>query len=197
MRSTTADILDEYDYMGTEQTGTERDRLLAILRSRLAAGTPPTPHQATIQTELLDALRAWNACFDLDGILASDAALERERMARIRSAERDLLAAEPRPQPVTPEPVLRAMEDDPSPLPDCVASAWESHATSADGFRERIDALGFTQSSLAREMQRLGDPRPWKTILRNISNWARGATDVPGEMWVVLHLLEKTDAMAS
>lgn len=61
---------------------------------------------------------------------------------------------------------------------------------SAAAFRDRLDRLGLSQSALAREMARQGDPRPVPTILRSISNWARAEYAVPGEMWVVLTLME-------
>ncbi|MFH5927204.1 hypothetical protein [Roseomonas xinghualingensis] len=56
-------------------------------------------------------------------------------------------------------------------------------------FRERLAALGYTQSSLAREMARMGDPRNPKVILRGISRIATGDVALSGEMRVILHLL--------
>ena len=59
----------------------------------------------------------------------------------------------------------------------------------AADFRASLDRLGFSQSAFAREMQALGDPRSFPTILRSVSNWCRGETAVPGEVWVVITLL--------
>jgi len=58
-------------------------------------------------------------------------------------------------------------------------------------FRAALERLGFNQSSFARQLIELGDPRPFATIIRNISNYCRGATSVPGEMCVILYLLER------
>ena len=58
-------------------------------------------------------------------------------------------------------------------------------------FRAAIARLGLSQSGLARKMRELGDPRSMSTILRSIANWCRGETGVPGEMWVVITLLER------
>ena len=59
----------------------------------------------------------------------------------------------------------------------------------ATWFREKLAELGHTQSSFAREMSALGDPRPVSVILRGISRIATGSVAVPGEMRVVLSLL--------
>ena len=59
----------------------------------------------------------------------------------------------------------------------------------SDCFRAEIAQLGYSQSSFAREMRALGDPREVKVILRNIANYCTGATRVPGEMSVILRLL--------
>jgi hypothetical protein len=64
----------------------------------------------------------------------------------------------------------------------------------SDEFRIAIERIGLTQSSLARRMQALGDPRPFPTILRTISNQVRGVSAVSGEMCVVMCLLQKEHA---
>jgi len=56
-------------------------------------------------------------------------------------------------------------------------------------FRAELARLGLSQSSLARLMRELGDPREAPTILRSVANWCRGVYAVPGEMWVVIRLL--------
>lgn len=61
----------------------------------------------------------------------------------------------------------------------------------AETFRAALDRLGLSQSGLARLMRELGDPRSQPTLLRSVSNWCTGATAVPGEMWVVIRLLER------
>lgn len=60
-----------------------------------------------------------------------------------------------------------------------------------DGFREWMERRGLNQTSLARLLHELGDPRPVPTILRTIANWARGVTAVPGEMVVITRLLDE------
>jgi hypothetical protein len=60
-----------------------------------------------------------------------------------------------------------------------------------DEFRRRIEALGFSQSSLARRMIELGDSRTFAAVLRSVSNYATGVTGVPGEIGVILTLLER------
>jgi hypothetical protein len=64
----------------------------------------------------------------------------------------------------------------------------------ASWFRERLAALGYTQSSLAREMAQMGDPRDLKVILRGISRIATGDVAPSGEMRVILHLLGERTA---
>ncbi|WP_428483988.1 hypothetical protein [Rhodopila sp.] len=64
-------------------------------------------------------------------------------------------------------------------------------------FRNALGRLGLSQSALARVMRQLGDPRGQMTLLRSISNWCRGETAVPGEMWVVIRLLELTPSYLS
>ncbi len=61
----------------------------------------------------------------------------------------------------------------------------------AETFREALGRLGLSQSGLARLMRELGDPRSEPTILRSVANWCRGVYAVPGEMWVVIRLLER------
>ena len=57
-------------------------------------------------------------------------------------------------------------------------------------FRERLAVLGYSQSSFARALIEMGDPRPFTTVLRAISNYCRGATGVPPEMPVILRMME-------
>jgi len=70
-------------------------------------------------------------------------------------------------------------------------------ANTAEEFRGALARLGFSQSSFAREMHALGDPRPVPTILRSVSNWCRGESAVPGEAWVVITLLERAAQKAA
>lgn len=63
-------------------------------------------------------------------------------------------------------------------------------------FRERLAALGFNQSSFARRLIELGDPRSFAAVLRSVANYATGATGVPGEMAVILTLLARDPAVA-
>jgi hypothetical protein len=61
-------------------------------------------------------------------------------------------------------------------------------------FAKVIASKGYSQSSLARKLHALGDPRSVPTILRSISNYCRGVTAVPGEMVALLTLLPRADA---
>ena len=69
-------------------------------------------------------------------------------------------------------------------------------AADADTFRAALGRLGLSQSGLARLMRGLGDPRSETTILRSVANWSRGVYAVPGEMWVIIRLLEQERASA-
>lgn len=62
-------------------------------------------------------------------------------------------------------------------------------------FRSCLTALGFNQSSFARRLIELGDPRSFSTILRSVTNHACGVTGVPGEMVVILRLMERYPAI--
>jgi hypothetical protein len=57
-------------------------------------------------------------------------------------------------------------------------------------FRTWLERSDLTQSGLARLMREMGDPRSQPTLLRSISNWATGATALPGEMHVLMRLLQ-------
>lgn len=59
----------------------------------------------------------------------------------------------------------------------------------AEEFRARLTALGFNQSSFARRLIELGDPRSFSTLLRSIANYAAGNTSVPAEIVVILNLM--------
>jgi len=56
-------------------------------------------------------------------------------------------------------------------------------------FRGRLEVLGFNQSEFAQRMVELGDPRPFKAVLRRVNGYATGERKVPGELAVVLTLL--------
>ena len=59
----------------------------------------------------------------------------------------------------------------------------------AEEFRSRLASLGFNQTTFAQAMVTWGDPRPFPTILRAVSGYARGESRVPGELVVLLRLL--------
>ena len=59
-------------------------------------------------------------------------------------------------------------------------------------FRAALERLGFNQSSFARYLIDNGDPRTFRTLLRSVSNWCRGIYPVPGEIHVVLTLLQRS-----
>ena len=61
-------------------------------------------------------------------------------------------------------------------------------------FRTRIARLGMTQTGFARLMQRLGDDRNEKNILRSIQRMVAGDNRVSGEMRALLGLLEAQQA---
>jgi hypothetical protein len=62
---------------------------------------------------------------------------------------------------------------------------------STQDFRARLERIGLNQSSFARMLIELGDPRSFSTVLRSIANYATGATAVPAEMIVILNLIER------
>lgn len=66
--------------------------------------------------------------------------------------------------------------------------------TDAD-FCQRLTQLGFNQSSFTRRLIALGDPRSFATLLRSVQNYAAGASSVPGEMAVILNLMERYAAV--
>jgi hypothetical protein len=63
-------------------------------------------------------------------------------------------------------------------------------AESAAWFRAKLDALGISQSALARLMLARGDDRQMATILRSLSRMASGDARVSGEMRALLGTLE-------
>jgi hypothetical protein len=65
---------------------------------------------------------------------------------------------------------------------------------SGQEFRKRLAALGFSQTAFARRLVELGDPRSVEQVLRSISNYASGATKVPGFVMVILNLMDASDA---
>ena len=60
---------------------------------------------------------------------------------------------------------------------------------SAAWFRDMLEQLDETQSSLARLMKRKGDDRQPMTILRTIQRMATGEARVSGEMRVILTMM--------
>jgi len=63
-------------------------------------------------------------------------------------------------------------------------------AQSAAWFREKLAALGISQSGLARLMLERGDDRQMATILRSLGRMASGEARVSGEMRALLGTLE-------
>jgi len=55
-------------------------------------------------------------------------------------------------------------------------------------FRAALSRLGFSQSGFAREMQALGDDRPFPTILRTVQELARPERTATTP-WAVVALL--------
>ena len=60
---------------------------------------------------------------------------------------------------------------------------------SAEWFRDRLRALGQSQTGLARLLTSLGDDRQPGTILRSVQRMANGEARVSGEMRALLTLL--------
>jgi hypothetical protein len=58
-------------------------------------------------------------------------------------------------------------------------------------FRNALEELCITQSSLAYKMKTLNDHRPVKTILRSIQRMASGDARVSGEMQVILEMMNR------
>ena len=65
-------------------------------------------------------------------------------------------------------------------------------AESAAWFRDKLAALGISQSALARLMLEHGDDRQKATILRSLSRMASGEARVSGEMRALLGTLDRT-----
>jgi hypothetical protein len=62
-------------------------------------------------------------------------------------------------------------------------------------FRDKLQQLGFTQTSLAQWMQTKGDDRSFDAILRSISRMATGDARVSGEMKALLGIYEQNIAV--
>lgn len=60
---------------------------------------------------------------------------------------------------------------------------------SAAWFRAELEALGMTQSGLAKWLQKRGDDRKPATILRHVQRMANGEARVSGEMRVILSMM--------
>jgi len=60
---------------------------------------------------------------------------------------------------------------------------------SAAWFRAELDALGMTQTGLAKWLQKRGDDRKPATILRHVQRMANGEARVSGEMRVILSMM--------
>ena len=60
-------------------------------------------------------------------------------------------------------------------------------------FWAALRRLCLSQNGFTRLLHVLGDPRRIPTILRSIANWAPGVTAVPGQVWVILRLLERLE----
>lgn len=58
-------------------------------------------------------------------------------------------------------------------------------------FRAALDDLAETQSGLASRMMRLGDRRPFASILRGVQRMATGETRVSGEMHALLEMMNR------
>ena len=67
---------------------------------------------------------------------------------------------------------------------------WGVTMTGAE-FRQTLKDLGFNQSSFTRRLIALGDPRSYPTLLRSVQNYAAGASPLPGEMIVILGLMQR------
>ena len=63
--------------------------------------------------------------------------------------------------------------------------------TEANFFRATLADLKFSQSDFARELTRLGAPRPPSTVLRSVQRMANGENKVSAEMHVLLRLLRQ------
>lgn len=59
-----------------------------------------------------------------------------------------------------------------------------------------LDEIGMNQTDLVRFMRKHGDDRPHETIRRTVGNWCRGATRVPGEMRVLVRILQERQGAA-
>jgi hypothetical protein len=67
---------------------------------------------------------------------------------------------------------------------------------SAAWFRAELEALGMTQSGLAKWLEKRGDDRKPATILRHVQRMANGEARVSGEMRVILSMMRAGAAKA-
>lgn len=67
---------------------------------------------------------------------------------------------------------------------------------SAAWFRAELEALGMTQSGLAKWLAKRGDDRKPGTILRHVQRMANGEARVSGEMRVILSMMRTGAAKA-
>lgn len=84
-------------------------------------------------------------------------------------------------------PPTKCMTDEPTTVEKPPRGSPESAAW----FRAALEALGETQSSMARLMKRKGDDRQPNTILRTIQRMATGEARVSGEMRVILTMMQR------
>lgn len=63
-------------------------------------------------------------------------------------------------------------------------------------FAQWLERQGYDQSSFARTLIELGDPRSFTAVVRLVNNQARGETKVSGEMAVICRLMERARVKA-
>jgi hypothetical protein len=67
--------------------------------------------------------------------------------------------------------------------------ATSGNPESAAWFRAELEALGLTQTGLAKWLKKRGDDRQPATILRHVQRMANGEARVSGEMRVILSMM--------
>jgi hypothetical protein len=86
---------------------------------------------------------------------------------------------------------LRRRAVDHETLADVLIDKPDTPEQVTAAFRKALDELGETPSGLASRMKRLGDKRPYESILRGIQRMAAGDTRVSGEMHALLEMMNR------
>lgn len=67
----------------------------------------------------------------------------------------------------------------------------ETLSEDARWFRDALGVLDMRQADFVRFLMRNGDPRPLKTVQNAVGRWWRGEAGLPGELRVLLTLMQR------